>query len=164
MEKIQTIIEWLNCSDSPVELRTNESYSLPFLKSFKEKNNIIIFSFRGRKNKGIGEVKNSPPEIINIFQIKLDGTREIQELDSWDVDLRNNIDILPDVIENINVDYANLYSDIVKITDDIISGSLDKKNFSRYAFLFRIYNSDRFRSVYYSLGEEFFKYIASNIT
>ncbi len=159
MERIKEAIEWIRGPEATIELRQNENLSLPFFKKMDETGSFVIFSFSGRKSDGENAQERPFPSVLKIYEISLEEHAVISEQDPESINWKSDLDILHPCKDDLKVDYLSLYDNIVKLTDRIIDGEASAEVYNEYADLFNFYNSARFRNVYYTLGQEFFKFI-----
>lgn len=157
MNSFQSIMKWINSEKSPITIRNNESFSLPFLYFSSNNAMMAVFSYSSVFRFG-DEVTSF--YIGNLYVINPIDPRKIEV-----IPINNEVpkkstkifDSTPTVSKR-----ANNYSRLIELSDALLNANDDVAAFANeYAQLFNAYVPESLNSTYDQFGHTYFSLIKS---
>ena len=160
MNSVERIMEWVNSEQSPIRIRSNESFSILFVSERDHKMYLTLFSYSRSFQFGgtggnvhVSDVFYINPNDLNDYIVEPVG---FVEMEKADCPLFNNEH------GNNTIKSSDVYHDLVLLTDKIIREpkSVDDK-ICRYSELLSQYVSADLKPYYLQLGKKYFKWLNS---
>lgn len=159
MSTIRQIMECLNGDDSPIEIRDNESFSLPFMGEFKNELRMTIFSYANNFC--------NPREVFieDIYYISTENPSLYDRVQFGTSEFRINSEVLfEESAVEVDMlkpqDYIEAYWKLIDMTDEfLICKEISSSDVRTYITLFNLITPTPLRKYYFSIGRNFFHWI-----
>lgn len=158
MNSVEKIMEWVNSEKSPIRIRSNESFSIPFISERDNKMYLTLFSYSRPFHFGGsgGEVHVNDVFYINPNDLTdfIADTVELRETNDTDLSLFNA------ERKHSEMPSSDIYHELVLLTDKIIREPRNaEEHVSRYSELFSQYVPSDLKPYYIQLGKTYFKWL-----
>ena len=160
MNSVEKIMEWVNSEQSPIRIRSNESFSVPFVSERDHKMYLTLFSYSRSFQFGgtggnvhVSDVFYINPNDLNDYIAEPVG---LVEMEIADCPLFNNEH------GNNAIKSSDVYHELVLLTDQIIrEPKRVNENINRYSELLSQYVGNDLQPYYLKLGKTYFKWLNS---
>ncbi len=162
MISVVDIMNVLNGEQSPIKLRDNEAFSVPFISEHCDKKMLTLLCYKNQfRFGGTGSTK-----VTKIYYINPDDVYDFFE-ESADDPVQNEVQLkLFSQIseETIHIGVADGYKKLLDITEIIFSGAvLQKETVLEYARLISQMTNETMKAYYLYYGHDYFMWLESFI-
>ena len=160
MNSVEKIMEWVNSEQSPIRIRSNESFSVPFVSERDHKMYLTLFSYSRsfQFGKTGGDV-----HVSNVFYINPNDLNDYIEESVGLVEAENaDCSLFNNEHNNNTIKSSDVYHELVLLTDKIIREPRRVDDIiCRYSELLSQYVSGDLNPYYLQLGNAYFTWLNS---
>lgn len=159
MNSIVSITKWLNSGSSPIALRNNESFSVPFISRIGKTPDLAFFSYSSTFHY---KKSNTGVFIGNLYLFNPVDPRIYERIELQKKGIPGGKRIFPDIPDDTPPELR--YSQILMLSDLLLKGTQKMSNVAeQYAALFNAQVPTSMDAFYLEYGKEFFTWINSMI-